>query len=171
MKKIVALILAAVILCSCASVLAEGVPPIPGLDTFAKMITETKNRVYTISLSKPVDQLYVNWPNELRVVPLAVSENLRASVLLIGQNTQPGVAKVVAHYDGFGGVHDHPVATFEDRAVITVQGDWIVCYNREGVIVAVAYAKGADIQAVRDVAFSDFGKTATGIIVTPLLDF
>lgn len=170
MKKFVALILAAVMLCSCAAVLAEGVPSLPNLDTFAKIITETKDMVYTISLSKPVDQLYVSWPSELKVVALSVSENLQAKILLVGQNTQPGVAKVITYYDDFDNECKRPVATYEDRALITVQGDWIVCYNREGAIVAVAYAKGADIQAVRNVAFEEFGKTASGVIIFDDLD-
>ena len=170
MKKFVALILAAVMLCSCAAVLAEGVPSLPNLDTFAKIITETKDMVYTISLSKPVDQLYVSWPSELKVVALSVSENLQAKVLLIGQNTQPGMAKVVTLYGWDDEEFRFPVATKEDRALITVQGDWIVCYNRAGDIVAVAYAKDADIQAVRDVAFEDFGKTAAGILLIPAMD-
>ncbi len=170
MKKIVALILAAVILCSCAAALAEGVPPLPNLDTFAKITTITKDKVYTISLSKPVDQLYVSWPSELKVVALSVSENLQAKVLLIGQNTQPGMAKVISLYDENDNEYRCPVATFEDRALITVQSDWIVCYNRKGDIVAIAYAKDADIQAVRDVAFEEFGKTANGILVVPVLD-
>lgn len=170
MKKIVALILAAVILCSCAAVLAEGVPPLPNLDTFAKITTITKDKVYTISLSKPVDQLYVSWPSELKVVALSVSENLQAKILLVGQNIQPGVAKVISYYGWDGYEYRFPIATNEDRALITVQGDWIVCYNRKGAIVAVTYAKGADIQAVRNAAFEDFGKTATDLLFVADLD-
>ena len=90
--------------------------------------------------------------------------------MLIGQNTQPGMAKLVTLYGWDDEEFRFPVATKEDRALITVQGDWIVCYNREGAIVAVAYAKGADIQAVRNVAFEEFGKTASGVIIFDDLD-
>ena len=90
--------------------------------------------------------------------------------MLIGQNTQPGMAKVVTLYGWDDEEFRFPVATKEDRALITVQGDWIVCYNRAGDIVAVAYAKDADIQAVRDVAFEDFGKTAADILLIPAMD-
>ena len=50
MKKIVALILAAVLLCSCAVALAE-IPPVPQRDAFASMTTKTKNGITAITLS------------------------------------------------------------------------------------------------------------------------
>ena len=170
MKKIVALILAAVLLCSCAVALADSVPPVPNLDTFAAMTTKTKDNVMRVTLSKPVDKLYINWPNELQVVELSVTEDLKAAVLLAGQNTQPGVAELYTLYIWDDKAIEFPIATKEDRAFVTVQGDWIVCYNRKGAIVAVAYAKDADIQAVRDVAFEQFRKPATGILVIPVWD-
>ena len=163
MKKTVALILAAVLLCSCAVALAE-IPPVPQRDAFASMTTKTKNGITAITLSKPVDKLYVAWPYDLKVVELGVTENLTASAYLFDQNYQPGVAKVVYIYVN-GQLVEYPVGTKEDRAFITVQGDWIVCYNRKGDLVGVAYAPAADIQAVRDVAFQQFGEVSTGRLV------
>lgn len=156
MKKIVALILAAVILCSCAAAMAE-IPPMPGKDAFAVMVTETKDNVIYIALSKSVDRLFVNWPAELKLVELAVDSNLTTSVFLFDQDFQPGVAKFWYGIDWVG--------TKTDRAFITLQGEWIVSYNRKGEIVNVAYAGAGDLQAIRDVAFAEFGKTATGVIV------
>ena len=111
-----------------------------------------------------MDKLYVAWPYDLKVVELGVTENLTASAYLFDQNYQPGVAKVVYIYVN-GQLVEYPVGTKEDRAFITVQGDWIVCYNRKGDLVGVAYAPAADIQAVRDVAFQQFGEVSTGRLV------
>ena len=163
MKKIVALVLAAVLLCSCVVALAE-VPPIPQRDTFASMTTKTKNGVISITLSKPVDKLYACWPFELKVEELGVSESLTASAYLFGHYYQPGVAKVIYRYID-GELVEYPVATREDRAFITVQGDWIVCYNRQGELVGVAYAPAADIQAVRDIGFQQFREVSAGRLV------
>ena len=163
MKKIVALILAAILLCSCTLALAE-IPPMPQRDSFASMTTKTKNGITSITLSKPVDKLYVCWPYELKVEELAVTESLTASAYLFGHIYQPGVAKVVYIYIN-GERVEYPVATREDRAFITVQGDWIVCYNRKDELVGVAYAHPADIQAVRDIGFQQFGELSTGRLV------
>lgn len=228
MKKIAALILAAVLLSSCAAALAEGIPP---LSTFAVMKTMTKDNVVTVSLSKPVDKLYANWPAELTVVELAVGEDLKANVLLNGHSYQLGVTGNMVGYrpsifslkwasskkyvDKFGNEVDpfapaqakkavdkfgnevkssipaqtkgskagdkyssslsrirstidqrgwgnawrmrgvHALASLEDRAYITLQGNWIVCYNRQGDIVEIASAGEGNIQNVRDVAFAN----------------
>ncbi len=156
MKKIIALILAAVMLCSCAAALAEK-PAMPYKDTFASMYTFTEGNVITITLSKPVDKLYVNWASELKIVELQVTESLNASVYITNQNTQPGVAKVYLDRDWIG--------TRTDRAFVTLQGQWIVSYNRKGEIVDVSYAGAGDIQAIRDVAFAEFGKPAKGRLI------
>lgn len=163
MKKIVALILAAVLLCSCTLALAE-IPPVPQRDNFASMTTKTKNGITSVTLSKPVDKLYVCWPYELKVEELGVSESLTASAYLFGHIYQPGVAKVVYIYVD-GEQVEYPVGTKEDRAFITVQGNWIVCYNRKGELVGVAYAPAADIQAVRNIGFQQFGEVSTGRLV------
>lgn len=163
MKKIVALIVAAVLLCSCAIALAD-VPPIPERDTFASMSTVTKNGVIAITLTKPVDKLYVNWPRELTVTELAVTEKLTASAYLFDHTYQPGVAKVVQIYLK-NRMIERPVGTNEDRAFVTVQGNWIVCYNRNGDLVAVAYAPTVNIQAVYDVAFQQFGEVSSSRVV------
>lgn len=160
MKKIVALLLAALLLCSCVAALAE-VPPVPSKSSFASMETLTKNGAINILLSKPVDKLFVNWPNELKVVELALAEDLTASVLIGGQNTQPGLVKTVTLVNDDGGLFDKLVATDLDRAFITLQGKWFVCYNRAGEIVDVVYAgETYNIQAVRDLAFQQVGEKA-----------
>ena len=156
MKKTVALILAAVILCSCAAALAE-VPPMPYWDTFATMVTETKDEMIDITLSKPVDKLYVCWPAELKLVELSVNSGLKASVFIFNQNTQPGVAKVFYSLGLIG--------TKTDRAFITLQGQWIVSYNRKGEIVDVTYAGAGDLQAIRNVAFAELDDLAKGVII------
>ena len=156
MKKTVAVILAAVILCSCAVALAD-VPAMPYKDTFATMVTETKDGVVDITLSKSVDKLYACWPTELKLVELGVTSNLKASVYIIDQNTQPGVAKT--HF-GISWV-----GTKTDRAFITLQGQWIVCYNRKGEIVNVSYAGAGDLDAIRKVAFGQLGEVSTGVII------
>ena len=158
MKKIVALMLAALMLCSCVAALAE-VPPVPSKSSFASMETLTKNGTINISLSKPVDKLFVNWPNELKVVELALTEDMKASVAIGGQNTQPGLVKTVTLLNNVGEPFERLVATDLDRAFITLQGGWFVCYNRVGKIVDVVYAgETYDIQAVRDLAFQQVGE-------------
>lgn len=159
MKRIAVLVLVAVLLCSCAAALAEA-PAIPSMDSFAAMTTMTKNSVITVTLSKPVDKLYINWPNELKVVELAVNQNLQATASTVDQDSQPGVAKKVTLCDPRKGDKEILVATDYDRAFVTLQGEWIVCYNRKGRIVDVAPAGAADIQAIRDVAFQSFREPA-----------
>lgn len=163
MKKTIALILAAVILCSCAAALAE-TPAMPYADTFASMTTVTKGDKITITLSKAVNKLYVNWPNDLKLVELAVTPELKASVYTIGQTTQPGVAEVVTLYVN-GDRVERPVGTKLDRAFITLQGEWIVSYNRHGDIVDITYAGAGDIQAIRNVAFKLLGEVSTGRLI------
>ena len=154
MKKIASLILAVVLLCSCAAALAE-VPPIPNLGSFAVMTTMTKKNVISITLTKPVDKLYVNWPSDLNVTELSVTEGLMASVNIAGQKTQPGVVKTVVVLNAKDGPEERLVATDQDRAFITLQGEWFVCYNRKGEIVDVSYAGATfNVQDLRDLAFS-----------------
>lgn len=208
MKKIAALILAAVILCSFATALADGTPGVPGVphvDNFAAMKTQTKGEIIYVTLSKPVDKLYANWLGDLQLVELAVTDDLRASVITTGHTYQLGVdwtdgyvrqpnpfsfrwipagsseatndaiiadsASYVDKYfpslravrstiDSRGWSYawrmkgTSALASLSDRAYITLQGDWIVCYNRKGEIVDVVYANTGDVQNMRDVAFS-----------------
>ena len=155
MKKIAVLLLAVMLLCSCASALAAN-PPLPPLDSFSSMTTLTKNNVIYITLSKPVDKLYINWPSELHIAELGVTENLTSAAYIGGQTSQPGVAK---HVELLNACPSQRLAgTSQDRAFIAWEGEWLVCYNREGDIIAVAYAgETFDIQKVRDVAFQDTG--------------
>ncbi len=155
MKKIVAFMLALVMVCSCAVALADG---IPGKDSFAgmKIKTDSKTDTVSITLSKPVDRLFANWPNEFLLVELAVNENLQANVFAHGHNTALGVVynenapwKYYACSDTWG----QEIATQFDRAFVTLQGNWIVCYNRDGALVDIVYTAAGDIQDIRDVAF------------------
>lgn len=155
MKKIVALILAAVILCSCTAALAT---PLPFKDTFAVMTTKTQGNLIVITLDRPVDKLYANWPTELKVVELAVTDTLQASVYIIDQDTQPGVAQSSIYKGGW-------VGTRSDRAFVTLQGQWIVSYNRKGEIVDVTSAGAGDIQAIKNAAFAKYGTVSTGLII------
>lgn len=157
MKKIAALVLTAVLLCSCFAALAES-PALPTLGNFATMTTKVKNGVTNITLSKPVDKLYIAWPSELKLVELDIGAELNYSFRTLNEDTQPGVAKFISW---LGSSDETLVATDKDRAYITVQGEWFVCYNRGGTIVDIAYAGAdADIQAVRDLAFGQFREAA-----------
>ena len=93
MKKMLALVLAALIVCSFASALAE-TQGMPSLDSFAKLTTKTEGDVICVKLSKPVDKLYANWPAELTIKQLAVSSDLYAYAITTGHRYLIGVAKV-----------------------------------------------------------------------------
>ena len=156
MKKALVLILAAVLLCSSVTALAQAYP---GKSSFATMSVKTKGYEVTVTLSKPVDRLFANWPNDLCLIELAVSEDLQASVFTYGHSCALGTvfdenAPLVYYLcsDTFGLEFATPV----DRAFVTLQGDWIVSYNRKGDIVDIAPAKTKDINAIREVAFKQF---------------
>ena len=60
MKKVITLVLAIALLLTSVVALADGTP---NINSFAKMTTKTSegNGVITITLTKPVDRLLVNW--------------------------------------------------------------------------------------------------------------
>ncbi|MBR5111779.1 MAG: hypothetical protein IK099_16480 [Clostridia bacterium] len=153
MKKITALILAVVLLCSCIPALAAAVP---GVDTFAGMKVKTKGDKVTVTLTKPVDKLYANWPSEYELVELAVSSDLTASVLTTRHSYQLGVVyNELAPWLYYACVDDwnRAMGTKYDRAFVTLQGDWIVSYNRKGEVVDIAAATAKDIYTLRAYAF------------------
>ncbi len=155
MKKIVAFVLAAIMLCSFTVALADGMPK---KGSFASMQVRTDKDydVVYISLSKPVDKLYANWPSDLALLELTVDNNLEASVFTYGHSCSLGVVykedapwKYYSCSDTWG----QEIATQYDRAFVTLQGNYIVCYNRYGDIVEIVYTATRDIQDIRDVAF------------------
>lgn len=205
MKKIAALVLALALLCSCTLAMAES-HPTPHISTFAGMSTKDHGTWIEITLTKPVDRLFVNWLGKgEKIEELAVTEDLKASVITVGHKYMPGVrfnnagpwrkdlASVIIipaceytwkelrclweqfqllndcariewpvcediDYDGDGEIDCHlekdgemytlyKVATAAfagpyQVAYITVQGDFIVSYSRNGTIVAIEYNDG-----------------------------
>ena len=130
MKRLLAILLLALILSSYSIVLAEEVPPMPHLDSFAIMTTRHDDAVMEVLLSKPVDKLYVNWFFDMELVELNVNENLRAFTPIMGRDY------------------------LKQRLFVTLQQEhWIVIYERNGEIANVFYTKTGDIQSIRDIAF------------------
>lgn len=198
MKKIASLLLALVLLSTATVALADDYAP--NLSRFAQMKTQRIGNVIYITLTKPVDKLYVNWLGELRLAEVEISEDLTGMVLTSGHTYQPGVGRrnqldetpnflsfrvvpagsspaayaaavaqsrtfldeyynvldrrsPTAGRDGFSYVYHttnmDSVPTLLNRAYISIQGEFIVCYNRRGDIVDVMSA-GKD---VHDVAY------------------
>ena len=162
MRKLSCLFLVVALLCSIfQSSLADTIPGTPNLNSFALMITETRGNKIYITLSKSVDKLYANWPSEMKLISLDITEDLRASVPLKGHKTQLGVQKTALElnaantpppaptpnpygYTPYVYFYDNSyskMATAKDKAFITLQGNWIVCYNRRGEIVEIAILK------------------------------
>ncbi|MBR3019289.1 MAG: hypothetical protein IKH57_19780 [Clostridia bacterium] len=153
MKKLAALLLAAMLLCSCVTALAAGMPDTA---SFATLKVAVDGDIVTVTLSKPVDKLYANWPSEFELVELAVSDSLKASVFTGRHNYQMGVLDNGNDEWGFSkctGKWYLKVGTKYDRAFVTLQGDWIVSYNRNGDLVDVVAAKSKDVYAIRTYAF------------------
>ena len=91
MKKIAALVLALALLCSCTLAMAES-HPTPHISTFAGMSTKDHGTWIEITLTKPVDMLFVNWQGKgEKIEELAVTEDLKASVITVGHKYMPGV--------------------------------------------------------------------------------
>ena len=155
MKKIVAFMLAAIMMCSFTVALADGMPD---KSTFATMKVKTDSDfdlVY-ITLSKPVDKLFANWPNELLLVELAVDSNLQASVFTYGHSCPLGVVykeNAPLVYYVCSDTLRREIATKYDRAFVTLQGNWIVSYSRKGDVVDMVYTATGDIQDIRNAAF------------------
>lgn len=91
MKKIAALVLALALLCSCTLAMAES-HPTPHISTFAGMSTKDHGTWIEITLTQPVDRLFVNWLGKgEKIEELAVTEDLKASVITVGHKYMPGV--------------------------------------------------------------------------------
>ena len=209
MKKIAALVLALALLCSCTLAMAES-HPTPHISTFAGMSTKDHGTWIEITLTKPVDRLFVNWQGKgEKIEELAVTEDLKASVITVGHKYMPGVRfnnagpwrkdpasvitigcewtdqEIKCLWEQFKllnpvcprikypvnciDLNDNGVCSEEDGdcivcipgevytlykvataafagpyqvAYITVQGDFIVSYSRNGTIVAIEYNDG-----------------------------
>ncbi len=96
MKKVITLVLAIALLLTSVVALADGTP---NINSFAKMTTKTSegNGVITITLTKPVDRLLVNWAEKgAEPEELQVDENLQATALTWGHKYMPGTTQ---YYD------------------------------------------------------------------------
>jgi hypothetical protein len=105
MKKVLALVLALVLLCSASVALAaskvkapaningfEGLPATPALSTFASMKTKQRGNTITVTLTKPVDKIEANWCGYKEVPEeLTLDENNVAKVNTAGHKYQLGV--------------------------------------------------------------------------------
>ncbi|MBR5109291.1 MAG: hypothetical protein IK099_03765 [Clostridia bacterium] len=98
MKKIITLVLAVAMLMTSVVALAE-THATPNISTFATMKTKTNEGAHTITitLSKPVDRLLVNWAEKgAEPEELAVDENLKAVALTWGHKYMPGTTQYYA---------------------------------------------------------------------------
>ena len=96
MKKVITLVLAIALLLTSVVALADGTP---NINSFDKMTTKTSegNGVITITLTKPVDRLLVNWAEKgAEPEELQVDENLQATALTWGHKYMPGTTQ---YYD------------------------------------------------------------------------
>ena len=92
MKKIITLVLAVALLMTSVMAFAES-KGTPNINTFAKMSTKTdeKNGVITISMSKMVDRLLINWTGKgEEPEELALDENMQATALTWDHKYMPG---------------------------------------------------------------------------------
>lgn len=98
MKRMMTLMLACVLLTASAVAFAEAVPPV---SSFATMTTKTvkldgdAGQYYEITLSKPVDRLFVLW-SDSGLEELAVDEDLKATTISISHPnaTMPGESRI-----------------------------------------------------------------------------
>jgi len=105
MKKIIALVLALALVLTSVVAIAEAVEApaapkgTPNVNSFATMKTkyDEKNHIITITLSKPVDRLLVNWAEKgAEPEELAVGEDLTATALTWGHKYMPGTFQYYA---------------------------------------------------------------------------
>jgi len=110
MKKIITLVLALALVLTSVVAIAEAVEApaapkgTPNVNSFATMKTKYNEGagVITITLSKPVDRLLVNWAEKgAEPEELAVGEDLKATALTWGHKYMPGTEqKYVTEIDG-----------------------------------------------------------------------
>ena len=93
MKKIITLVLAVALLMTSVMAFAE-TKGTPNINSFAKMTTKTdeKNGIITITMSKMVDRLLVNWTDKgAEPEELALDENMQATAIIWGhEKAMPG---------------------------------------------------------------------------------
>ena len=140
------------ILPSCTIALADGY----NYNSFARMRLSTSGNTVTVKLSKSVDRIFANWPSEFILEELYVDNKLQATVFTAGHSHPMGV--VYTDDAGWKWCSDNQawvrdIAKANDRAIITLQGDWIVCYNRTGNIVKIVRAETKDMDEFRSIAF------------------
>ena len=95
MKKIAALVLAIALLMTSVVAIAE-THATPNISSFATMKVkyDESNRIYTITLSKPVDRLLIKWAEKgAEPEELAVGEDLQATAIAWGHKYMPGTTQ------------------------------------------------------------------------------
>ena len=95
MKKIVTLVLAIALLMTSVVAIAE-THATPNINSFATMKVkyDESNRIYTITLSKPVDRLLIKWAEKgAEPEELAVGEDLQATAIAWGHKYMPGTTQ------------------------------------------------------------------------------